>query len=634
MKHKILYIIIVFLAVSRATVAQNGMSGAVDVGNMASSFTYTDTKNTADYGNNHTMRSPCDVFYKFTLTRPMDIVISHCGSALYDTYVHLLNETGARIAYLDDYSGEGCCSNSLHPVLKKPNLPAGTYYVVSEGYSQNGNITTTIEGIRSISEVVQNGGLDPSNERNYITTRTYTSDDGTKYLDAVQYFDGLGRPVQTVQRAITPAKNDLVSLLEYDDYGRESTQWLPVPKAGNGGAFVPETDLQSVAGGLEEYSEGNPYVKTLYEVSPLNRVKEQYNAGEAWQNNGNSIKTVFLTNTASGERACAYYYVSGNNLVKNGNYAAQQLYVTRVTDENGYNTYEFKDKLGRVILLRQVNGYMHDTYYVYDDFGNLCFVLSPEGSDRLMSNTTFNGETNTTLKAYCYTYRYDHQNRCIYKRSPGSDPVYLAYDKGSRLIFSQDGEQRQQGKWMFSIPDSLGRTCITGLCTNSIDYTAKPFDDVLITVSRTNTTNTYKGYNINEISLSSPIVLTVNYYDNYAFIGYNGFIANLIQYEQTTEYGQRHENAKGLLIGTVISRSAMGGNYSISVFFYDSKGRIVQSKEKAITFTKQYMAYNFSGQLVKKQIHQTDLAGGSPLTENYTYEYDHAGRLTKHTPAK
>ncbi|HMM05004.1 DUF6443 domain-containing protein, partial [Dysgonomonas sp.] len=45
--------------------------------------------------------------------------------------------------------------------------------------------------------------------QNYIQTRTYTNAAGTAYQDQIQYFDGLGRPMQTVQRGITPDGKDL-----------------------------------------------------------------------------------------------------------------------------------------------------------------------------------------------------------------------------------------------------------------------------------------------------------------------------------------------------------------------------------------------------------------------------------------
>ena len=123
------------------------MASPVDLGTKSISFTYTDTKNTTNYTNNYTGRSTNDVFYKFTTTVTMDVIISHCGSAVADTYVYLLNSAGAVIVSNDDYSGEGCCTTTTQSYLKKISLPAGTYYVVSEGFSLNGNITTSIQGI-------------------------------------------------------------------------------------------------------------------------------------------------------------------------------------------------------------------------------------------------------------------------------------------------------------------------------------------------------------------------------------------------------------------------------------------------------------------------------------------------------
>ncbi|MEP7238921.1 MAG: DUF6443 domain-containing protein, partial [Ferruginibacter sp.] len=38
---------------------------------------------------------------------------------------------------------------------------------------------------------------------------------------ATQYIDGLGRPLQTVVRGVTPLAKDMVSPIIYDQYGRE-----------------------------------------------------------------------------------------------------------------------------------------------------------------------------------------------------------------------------------------------------------------------------------------------------------------------------------------------------------------------------------------------------------------------------
>ena len=64
-----------------------------------------------------------------------------------------------------------------------------------------------------------------STSQNYISTRTYTSPDQSGCREQVVYFDGLGRPSQTVDCGITPDRKDLVSLQEYDDQGRKLRTW-------------------------------------------------------------------------------------------------------------------------------------------------------------------------------------------------------------------------------------------------------------------------------------------------------------------------------------------------------------------------------------------------------------------------
>ncbi|MBV5343901.1 hypothetical protein JZU68_09995, partial [bacterium] len=76
------------------------------------SFQFTDTKNTANYINNYSGQTSNDVFYKFTLMHEMDISIDHCGSGVYDTYLHVLDEQGDEIYNNDDDDYEySYCAN-------------------------------------------------------------------------------------------------------------------------------------------------------------------------------------------------------------------------------------------------------------------------------------------------------------------------------------------------------------------------------------------------------------------------------------------------------------------------------------------------------------------------------------------
>ena len=64
--------------------------------------------------------------------------------------------------------------------------------------------------------------------QNYIVRRDYLNAAGTEYVDVVEYFDGLGRSVETVQRGITPSGQSLVTVREYDSQSRLAREWQPV----------------------------------------------------------------------------------------------------------------------------------------------------------------------------------------------------------------------------------------------------------------------------------------------------------------------------------------------------------------------------------------------------------------------
>ena len=122
----------------------NTMQTAINIGTFGSPFQYSDSRNTVGYTNDYVGQSTNDVFYVFTLTTPMNITIKHCDSQV-ATFLHLLNSSGTRIAYNDGYGGAGGCTNSSHAYLRQ-YLTAGTYYIVSEGYSANGVIQTAVTG--------------------------------------------------------------------------------------------------------------------------------------------------------------------------------------------------------------------------------------------------------------------------------------------------------------------------------------------------------------------------------------------------------------------------------------------------------------------------------------------------------
>ena len=54
-----------------------------------------------------------------------------------------------------------------------------------------------------------------------------------------EYLDGLGRPIQKNAAGASPAGNDLVTSITYDQFGRQSLQYLPFMASRVGGYIEP-----------------------------------------------------------------------------------------------------------------------------------------------------------------------------------------------------------------------------------------------------------------------------------------------------------------------------------------------------------------------------------------------------------
>ena len=98
------------------------------------------------------------------------------------------------------------------------------------------------------------------------------------------------------------------------------------------------------------------------------------------------------------------------------------LVVKRI-DEDQHVSYTFTDKQGHILLERQMQGSeQHDTYYVYNDLDNLCFVLQPMY------------QSSANLDQYAFQYKYDGRNRCIWKKLPGAGYVGCSTKQRLSLI--------------------------------------------------------------------------------------------------------------------------------------------------------------------------------------------------------
>ncbi|MDR0828749.1 MAG: RHS repeat-associated core domain-containing protein [Prevotellaceae bacterium] len=488
-------------------------------------------------------------------------------------------------------------------------------------------------------------------DRNYIRTRTFTtSATNPEYIDQIQYFDGLGRPDEFVQRKITPDQKDLISFLEYDDFGREFKQWLPTKFNKDDGKFVSLQSLSSRANLF--HADSRPFAENIYENSPLNRVLGQKGTGAAWQNHPTNI--AYTTNTAT---ETPYFEVVGNQLKRTGNYAANTLYKTVSADEDGKTVTEFKNKLGRVVMTMQGND--NRTCYVYDNYGNLRYVLPPLAVD-VLGNGTF-ADGNSTLADYAYIYKYDKRNRQIYKKLPGCEPVRMHYDKSDRMVLSQDGNQKNYsdrdekltatmydvfGRVVYTAEILVGKTSVEGLTYN--------VSNTIITTELNNKNNDNPledtGYSKGYFASYPMKILNVYYYDNYDFLSFlDNDIAAELSYEDTQGefdkvYGIYIANnmntavapktifniiATGLLTGTRSYLLDNSNTFLADAIYYDHKKQVVQSRATNYMqgFDIQYNKYNFTG-TTAKTLKKHSASNNAAVKELYTYTYDHANRLT------
>ncbi|MCB9082411.1 MAG: RHS repeat protein [Lewinellaceae bacterium] len=307
----------------------------------------------------------------------------------------------------------------------------------------------------NVSSAYQYQYKDGSNPYNFIKTtlnQTTVSGSALGQRQAVQYLDGLGRPLQEVKQQYRPTKGandatftavDVVMAYTYDNQGRVVQQTVPYLSPNTSGAYYAAPG-------------GTPYALTSYEASPLNRPLSTTPPGG------------FATSTSYGTNSTAITLPGVGGL----SYAANTLRVTTVTDPDGRKQWTYTDRKGRTILQEQevAPGSTAKTYYQYDGKDRLLRVLPPEATADSVE--------------LVYRYRYSGDDLLVWKKVPGMDSIRMAYNDRDLLTLSQDGRQRQQGVSVGTTYDTFGRPTQTGLVSG---YPANPSAPLSYTTSLTKT---------------------------------------------------------------------------------------------------------------------------------------------------
>lgn len=458
--------------------------------------------------------------------------------------------------------------------------------------------------------------------QNYVKNKTYkiattTSIGSPSITEASQvktYYDGLGRTIQQAVNAQSNSGKDIITHFEYDSFGRQIKNYLPFASTQTSMDYIDSVTLKSniVNQYQTKYGDTNPFSEELLENSPLNRVLEHAGSGNDWSLTNPTKHTIrfnYQTNTTLDDFVVKLFKATTSwdsskgffdcSLTSNGstNYPVDQLYVIITKNENwkstdlkNNTTEEYKDKEGRIILKRTFdNSVAHDTYYVYDQFGNLTYVIPPKADTAI---------TQSVLNDLCYQYKYDGRNRLVEKKLPGKQWEFIVYDKLDRVVatgpvfspFSNLIAPSNVG-WLITKYDGLSRPIITAWMQSSAVTSAgrKTLQDTQnssTTLSETKSVSdaTVNGVTFRYTNLAWPTsgyhVLTISYYDNYTSnLTFTPTIAYTPIFSQTLFNNSTGSEPKGMPTMSWVRTCETSTSYNSykSYTLYDLKGRVIRS---------------------------------------------------------
>ena len=462
---------------------------------------------------------------------------------------------------------------------------------------------------------------------------------------STEYYDGLGRVIQSVTKGISPLGKDVVSLNIYDPFGREIVKYLPyVPKTGNvndgkfksdpfngQNTFYQDTILNPGAAGESIY-----FTRTEFEASPLNRIQREYSQGNNWALEGGNrpVQTSYKLNLTND--SVRLFTISDENdiPVSTTIYQAGTLFKNIVKDENNRYVISFIDKEGRKILERVQssfgpggghNGWM-STYYIYNLRGQLAFILSPKAVDVIKGSWVISSAIASEL---CFSYKYDNRGRIIEKRKPGAEPVEMVYDRRDRMVFARDGLFKSRSQCQGYYYDSINRPIQYNVCYDTAS--ARTIQAVFDT-----TTVIAQSPPLPFIPNGWIIPMTYTYYDKYTFPGSSTYTTSDISASKvgSNSYPETMPSSASIMTkGLVVGKRAFVLSDTLwltTTTFYDDKGKVIQvnadnwARGKDITNTR----YDFSGKILSTyQRHSNPKSSTTPTSTLLTvFHYDAAGR--------
>ena len=396
------------------------------------------------------------------------------------------------------------------------------------------------------------------------------------------YYDGLGRQIQSFTGVAGGSHSGVADYTEYDSNGRVRCQWLAGPSADKTCGFTPLSSLKAL------YDEPDyAFALTKYEMRVSGRPVQTFAPGKAWHTAAHGKTTAYTYNNAmGGMNSCDDLRIESGNIRRYRALPSNTLSLTIAIDEDNEQTLEFKDARGLTRLIRTVSmqGNQKETYFLYDKLDRLVAVIPPAASQMIKYGSPVS-LTDKRLTDLCYLYEYDALGRVFRKNIPGSGYRYSILTQCGKPAFTTDALLLRENKTRWYLYDGLGRLVCSGISKdNDPDrFSTADYECPGACTRFDAEEGTLMGYvPVSGIEKRKDL-LTADYYDNYRFLSMlNPAQADSLAYDpsENNDYVDEQYIPKGHRTGSL--RKALGKDgarqYVISAYYYDSKGRLVQTR--------------------------------------------------------
>lgn len=440
---------------------------------------------------------------------------------------------------------------------------------------------------------------------NSTTRRVFTDAAGTtsSARTTVSRFDGLGRTVQASLVGASTSGGDIIQPFRPDFLDREDAEsFLPYSEpTSNSGAYRSNAIIRQAAFHDSQYGSGmgdKALSRKIYENSRSGRVKASVLPGHS-----SAIRTETSTSLSGLQEVLRIECPSSQaalSVHSSGWWPAGRFRKSTTTGPDGSVTEVFTNEFGSPVLERKLisrtagtdSADWACTYYIRDARDRVACVVPPDVAHGL--GTAASGSPGIDA---CYLYTYDDLDRVLTRKLPRSLPTSYTYRPDGQVLTETTGS-----RVFITGYDSLGR-----IISRKYRYGSSGVEVMLAEYGY----DGYPGSSLNGVS----------------FLAESGFdqtncpyVKGLKTWEHVMSVDpDKTESSYGSSIGSLITRA----------FFYDARGRLIQSAERNIMgqISRVSTKYDFNDNPVSvKETHAVTTSLSVSATTTMTY--DREGRLT------